>query len=212
MLWFAIVVAIVALLAAGLSLVLMAYGPRMGYTLREPTDDEAQRLRRLRDDDVPEAAIRITSGDGTPKFDVIGLPGRRRLVVTDAAMEQLDDDALRALLAVEDQRARSGIELTQAAVSGIAVGIFVMAYVIDVAFFPAMVGAWAVVLVGIALARRQHYGVDAAVADDLGRKTLQNALERVAELRGDPQESGQFWRAALEVEPSVGARLERLER
>lgn len=209
MLWIAVVAGV---LAAVLSLLLVSYGPRLGYTLRDPDENERERLRRLREgEDDPDAAIRITSGEGSPGSDLVGLPGRRRLVVTDAALEQLDDDALRALLAVEDERARAGIELQQAATSGIAIGIFASAYVAGVGYVTAMVGAWTVVVAGIALARRRHYGVDAAVADDLGRETLRGALERVAELRGDSLDPGRRWRAAIEIEPSVGARVDRLE-
>lgn len=207
MLWIAVLVGVVA---GVLSLLTVAYGPRMGYTLRKPTGDEAQRLRQLRGDGGPEVAIRITSGEGSPGFDLIGLPGRRRIVVTDAALEQLDDEELRALLAVEDQRARAGIELLQAVATGIGIGIFATAYVTNVGFLPVWIGAWAVIFAGIALARHRHYGADAAVADELGRKTVRDALERAAELRGDSLEPQRRWRAAFEVEPSVAARLERL--
>lgn len=210
MLWLAVVV---GLLAAALSLLLVAHGPRMGYSLRDPDDAEGERLRRLRDDvDAPdvEIEIRITTREGAVECDLLGLPGRRTLIVTDAALEQLDDEALRALLAIEAERGRSRIQAAQSLSTGLAVGIIAAAYVTPIEFLPAMIVGWAIVLAGIALVRRQYYAADTAAGELVGRETLRETVERAAELRGDSLEPGRLWRALFDVEPTVGSRIERL--
>ncbi|GAB3688571.1 hypothetical protein GCM10028857_22890 [Salinarchaeum chitinilyticum] len=210
MLWLAVLVGV---LGAALSLALVAFGPRMGYSLRDPTDDERERLGRLRADlgasDL-DVAIRTTNYDGAVECDVIGLPGRRTLVITDAALQALDDEALRALLAVEVARGRSRIQVAQSLSTGLAVGIIAAAYVTPIDFLPAMVVGWAIVIAGIALVRRQYYAADAAAGDLVGRETLRESVEWAAELRGDSLESGRLWRALFDVEPTVGSRIERL--
>lgn len=210
MLWLPLVV---GLLAAGLSLALVAYAPRMGYTLREPTEAETERLRGLLADvGVPDVAtaVRTTTRDGAVECDLLGLPGRRKLVVSDAALDSLDDERLRALLAVEAERDRSRIEIPQALASGIGVGIIAAAYVTPIPFLPGLLGGWVIVLVGIALVRRRYYAADEAAGERVGRETLQHALRQAAGLRGDSLETEPTWRALFDVEPSVGARIERL--
>lgn len=200
-------------LAAGLSMLMLAYGPRLGYSLREPTDEEREHLLELRErvggPEVP-VAIRITSHGEAVGTTLLGLPGRRQLVVSDAALDHLSDDQLGALLAVEAERGRAMIAVTQALSTGVAIAIVTAAYVTPIEFLTAMIAGWAVVLAGIALVRRRHYQVDRAVAEAVGRETLRDALAWAAEVRGDSLEPGRRWRALIEVEPSVGARLERL--
>jgi len=210
MLWIAV---LVGLLAAALSLSLVAFGPRFGYTLREPSGDEADRLHRLReaaDATGYDLAIRTTTSDGTVDCDCIGLPGRRTIVVTDAALDSLADESLRALLAVEAARGRSWIQIVQSVSTGVAVGVIAAAYVTPIEFLPAMVGGWAIVLGAIVLVRRQYYAADAAAGDLVGQGTLHDAVEQAARLRGESLEPGRLWRALFDVEPTVGSRLERL--
>lgn len=210
MYWLAIVV---GLLATALSLVLLAYGPRFGYSVRAPTAAEDERLRQLRDDvglSSAEASVRITSREGVVAVDLIGLPGRRTLVVTDAAFDHLDDEQLRALLAIEAERGRSRIDIVQALFAGLAFAILAAAYVSPLPFLAMLVAGWAIALVAIALVRRRYYAADAAAGELVGREVLRDAVERTAELRDDSLESGKTWRALLQDEPSVGARLERL--
>lgn len=211
MLWIALAA---GALAAGLSLLMLAYGPRAGYSLREPTEAERERLRPVLESvDCPEVpvGIRITSEGEAVGATILGLPGRRQLVVSDAALDHLADDQLRALIAVEAERGRAMIEVTQALSTGLAIGIVTVAYVTPLEFVPAMIAGWAVVLAGIALVRRRYYGVDEAADDVVGRETLRDALSRAAEVRGESLETGRRWRALIEVEPSVGARVARLE-
>jgi len=211
MLWLAVVV---GFLAAGLALALVGYAPRMGYTLREPSEAESERLLGFWEDlGAPEADIRIrtTTREGAVECDLLGLPGRRTLVVSDAALEQLDDESLRALLAVEAERARSRIEIPQAASSGVAVGVITAAYVTPLPPLPAFLVGWAIVLGAIVLVRHQYYAADAAAADKVGEASLRDVIGTAAELRGESFETGPRWRALFDVEPSVGARMERLE-
>jgi len=211
MLWVPIVV---GGLAAGLSLALLAYAPRMGYTLRDATDAEAERLHRLRDDvDLPdvETAVRTTTRDSAVECVLVGLPGRRTLIVTDAALDSLNDEQLRALLAVETERGRARIETIQALSAGLGVGVVATTYVALLPTLPALFGGWTIVLAGIALARRLHYAADEAAAVLVGPEVLRETMTEAAELRGDSLDSGSWWRALLEVEPSVGTRIERLE-
>ncbi|AGN00764.1 peptidase [Salinarchaeum sp. Harcht-Bsk1] len=210
MLWLAIVV---GLFAAGLSLVLLAYAPRLGYSLREPSETEAERIEQLLEDvgapDV-ETAVRTTTRDGAIECDLLGLPGDRTLVVADAAFEGLEDESLRALVAVEVERARSRIEIPQALASGVAVAVVAAAYVTSLPVLPTFLVGWAIVLGGIALVRRQYYAADDAAGELVGRTVLCDAIERAARRRGASLETGRRWHALVDVEPSVGARIERL--
>lgn len=211
MLWLPVVV---GLLATAVSLVLLAYAPRMGYSVREPTADEAERLDPLREAvDAPNArlVIRTTTREGAVDSDVIGLPGRRTIVLTDAALEHLDDEQLRALLAVAAERGRSRMELAQALAAGIAVGIVAAAYVVPVPFLATVLVGWSVVFLGVGVVRRQYYAADDAAAERVGRELLRDAIRDAAEHRGASLETGNSWRAFMEVEPSIGARLEWLE-
>lgn len=205
---------VVGLLAAGLALALVAYAPRLGYALREPTEPERERLDWLLDDvgapDV-DVEIRATNRDGAVECDLLGLPGRRILVVTDAALEHLDDEALRGLVAVETERGRAMTEIPQALSTGIAVGIIAAPYVTAIPVLPAFLVGWWIVLVGIAVVRRRYYTADRNAADMVGRETLRASLVQAAELRGDSLETDPIWRALFDVEPSVGARFERLD-
>lgn len=210
MLWLPVVVGVVA---AALALALVAYAPRMGYTLREPTDAERERLRQLLDDvgtpDV-EIGIRTAVRDGAVECDLLGLPGRRTLVVTNAALDRLDDEELRALVAIEAERGRARIEIPQALSAGVGVGIVASPYVLAIPVLPAFLVGWSIVLVGIALVRRRYYAADRSAADLVGPETLRDAVRRAAELRGDSLATEPIWRAFFDVEPSIGARLERL--
>lgn len=211
MLWLPVVV---GLLATAASLILLAYGPRMGYSVREPTTEEAERLDPLREAvGAPETklVVRTTTREGAVDCDVIGLPGRRTIVLTDAALEHLDDERLRALLAVAAERGRSPMEIPQALAAGIAIGIVAAAYVFPVPFLVTVLAGWSVVFLGVAVVRRQHYAADAAAAERVCRELLRDAIRDAAEHRGASLETGSTWRAFMEVEPSVGARLERLE-
>lgn len=210
MLWVPIVVGV---LATAVSLVLLAYAPRMGYSVREPTTDEVERLAPLRDTvDASDArlVIRTTTREGAVDCDVIGLPGRRTIVLTDAALQHLDDEGLRAQLAVAAERASAMIALPQSVAAGIAVGIVAAAYVYPVPFLATVLVGWSVVFLGVGVVRRQHYVADAAAAERVGRESLRDAIRDAAEHRGASLEPGSTWRAFMEVEPSVGARLERL--
>jgi Zn-dependent protease with chaperone function len=210
MLWLPVVV---GLLATTISLVLLAYLPRIGYSVREPTPEENERLAPLRESvgaSNPRLVIRTTTREGAVDCDVIGLPGRRTIVLTDAALEHLDDEGLRAQLAVAAERAAAKVEFSQAAAAGIAVGIVAAAYVVPVPFLTTVLVGWCVVFLGVAVVRRQYYAADAAAAERVGRESLQAAIRDAAEHRGASLETGSPWRAFMEVEPSVGARLERL--
>lgn len=199
--------------AAALSLTLIAYGPRWIHTVREPAGDGATRLATLCDDvglDVERVLVRETSGDRIVDVQVLGPPGRRELLVTDAALRELDDERLRPLLAADAERVRARIDLLQAGSAGLAVGIMAAIYVTTLGLLEAMIGAWLVMLVAITAARRLRYAADERAAAAVGRDALVDALERVADLRGESVEPSSSWRASLEVEPSLGDRLGRL--
>lgn len=210
MVWIAVAV---GLAAAAVSELLIASLPRWLHPVREPAGDGAARLEALCRDvgiDVGRVLVRRTSSDGTVAVQVIGLPGRRELLVTEPALRELGDDVLRALLAAEAERVRGRIEFFQSLSAGLAVGIVTATYVTSLEPLEAFLGAWTVTLLAMAVARRLRYRADRRAAATVGEADLVAALERVADLRGESTEPSAAWRSVFDVEPSLGDRLGRL--
>jgi hypothetical protein len=75
---------------------------------------------------------------------------------------------------------------------------------------PAFLVAWGIVFGAIVLVRNRYYAADGAAGELVGRDQLHDAIRRAAERRGASLETKPRWRVLFDVEPSVGARLERL--
>lgn len=209
MVWLAVAIAV---LASGIALVLLAHAPRWGSTTRPPTDDEAARLAGAREAigvDVHDAAVVRTTSEAAVDVRFVGLPGARELLVTEPALEQFDDASTRALLAAAAARARSGIDVVQALAAGVAVGLLAAVYVTPLSFAAGLISMWLFALAAFAACRRLHYVADARAAEQVGADELADAVEREATLRGEGDDTGS-WRTWMEVEPSLGARVERL--
>lgn len=207
--WLAIAIAVVASVIA---LLLLAYAPRWWNSRREPTEAEATRLADLCgtiDVDPDRIALVRTTSDGSVDVQLAGLPGRRELLVTEAALEQFDDPDVRALLAAAAERARLNVAVVQALASGVVVGLLASVYVTPLSFGVGMVSMVLFALATSAVTRRLHYAADRRAADRVGAERLADAIERATDRPDATFETGS-WRTYFEVEPPTGDRIARL--
>ncbi|ERH07139.1 MAG: hypothetical protein J07HN4v3_02776 [Halonotius sp. J07HN4] len=207
--WWFVVAAVVLFLA------MAALGPRVSLSLREtrsPTTDERDTIDTLLaavDFDPTAIHISETANPSSTRVSLIGLPGRRRLLLSEGVFDTLDDQTATALLTAEAQRGRllylEYRALASAVVIGIATamfggllrfsdGLFVIA-------FAALVLFW--------IGRQLQFRADRAAADRVGADALADAFEAAAAQRGvDPDPA--TWRTYIEVQPPLGQRIDRL--
>lgn len=207
-LWFVVVV-VVGFLVVG------TVGPLLLGRLRDarpPTDDE----RDVLDDllvhvDLSLSGIDVvdTVGDRSIQTSVRGFPGRRRLVVTDYVIRELDGDVARALLAAEAARTRLLYMeyriVAAAAILGLATAMFSGLVDFGDGLFLLAIGALVLFWIG----RQLQYRADARAADRVGAETLADAFEHVAAVKGIELDDG-GWRTWVEVQPPLGRRIGRL--
>lgn len=187
-------------------------------SVREPTAAERERIARCREAiDLSVVDVRVVESSECDRARVVlrGLLGRRHLFVTDRLLADLDDDAVRACLALEAERARRlHLELRALAVGGTVVS----AAAVGVGRFqiPGVsptVGAAGVVLVGLAGLRagqRLVYHADDAAVERTSHESVLTTLRSVTELDAAPTVG---WLTALRrMEPPVGRRIDRLRR
>lgn len=187
-------------------------------TTRPPTDAERDRLDRLSDRvDLSPRDVRVfeTEGDPTATASLAGLPGRRRLFVTDYLLAEFDDDAVSAVLASETGRAKRYYREYKLAVVLLLAGLALGATTGDVAVLSAL-GAFEFValFVGALLVLSRFGGRLVVAADDyaverVGAETYAATLEAIADDHQLPYESGRL-RSLLLMRPSLGRRLDRL--
>lgn len=179
---------------------------------REPTADERDRLDRLREPTglSPDRTFVVeTVGDASVDVKTVGVPGYRVLLVTDYAVESLDDDVLVGLLAAEGGRANTYYAEFRAVAVTVVIGLLVSTFAGFVTFdlgFP-LIGV--VALVAFAIGRRIQYRADALAADRVGNATVADAFQTVADLRGVEPETGSV-RTLFEIQPPLGDRITRL--
>lgn len=190
---------------------------RLLQPTRSPTDDERERLGRLcRDVDLAPAGVRVVrTDDAKQAFAVLrGLPGRRHLFVADYLLAELDDDRLRAYLALQAGRARSLHLEARVVVVAATLGT-AAALLLGVVSAPGVSDALvALLVVGVGIGalwvgQRLVYRADADAVSRTDRETVEATLEAFAELNDAPMDWGRV--AALRrMEPPLVRRIDRL--
>jgi hypothetical protein len=202
-----------------LAVVLWAGAPwliRLVQTTRAPTDEERARLDSLcAEAGLDLAGVRVLETDGARQAYAVlrGLPGRRHLFVTDYLLAALDDERLRAYLAIQGERARLGhLAVKLVAVAGSLAGAVWLVTGGSLPGVPDGVAAVAVLAVGAValwLGQRLVYRADAAAAARTSPAAVAAAIERYADLNDVPMSWGRV--AALRrMEPPLGRRLDRI--
>lgn len=190
------------------------YLVRALHPTRAPTAAERERIEGLAAEAgaaVDGVVVSELADAKTAWLDVRGLPGRRRLFVTDYLLRAADDDAVRALLAARSERAaRYWLEVRVAPLLALAAGLVATAArrpdaAVAVSGGVLVAGACGLVASGV-VGRRIVFRADAAAAEAVGAGTLAAALERYADLNDADYEWGPA-RALLKGEPSLPDRL-----
>ncbi|MFC5368408.1 hypothetical protein [Salinirubrum litoreum] len=178
---------------------------------RAPTDAERRRLADLAATAGIDAPTRILPSDATETVEVHlrGYGRWQRLLLSDYALDALDDRELTALLTLRTEQARHRtLELRQVG----AFGLIAAVLLIGAGPVPTLPGVVATLLGIVALGvltRRQAVRADAATATRVGDETLAETLERVAALHdSDPSRGGLAGR--LGFTPPTGDRIDRL--
>ena len=190
---------------------------RLLQTTRAPSDDERARLDRLcADAGLDPAGVRVLrTGDAKQATAFLrGVPGRRHLFVADYLLAELDDDRLRAYLALQTGRARSlHLEarlLTVAATLGTATAL-VLGVVSVPGVGDALVALLALPVGAVALwaGQRLVYRADDYAVARTDRETVEATLAAFAELNDAPMEWGTV-AAVRRMEPPLVRRIDRL--
>ena len=180
--------------------------------VREPTDDDWDRLDSLREGVGPDLnRVRVieTVGDASVEVSVRGPPGYKVLFVTDYVLADLDEVTARALLAAEAGRYTVQYSEYRAGTATAVVGLGAASFAGLVPLTDGMLVLAASALVLFAGGRWLQYRADARAADAVGADRLANAFETIADLHGkDLKTSG--WGRYVEVQPKLGDRVERL--
>ncbi|WP_123535115.1 M48 family metalloprotease [Halosimplex salinum] len=190
---------------------------RVLQSTRSPTAAERDRLDRLREDvELNVRGVRVLeTADAKQAFAFArGVPGRRHLFVSDYLLAELDDDRLRAYLALKAGRLETRhLEARLAVVAG-ALSILVALFTGSVSVPGVGAGAAALVVVAAAAValwagQRLVYRADAAAVQRTSRDAVEAAIRRYADLNDAPLERGRV--AALRrMEPSLSDRIDRL--
>ena len=204
--WFVVLAAAVVLLVGiGGPLVV-----RSRRSHRPPTTAELEALSaRLEAANYEPAGVDVRETDDAVAVSLRGLPGRRRLVVTDTVLSGLDSEMATALLAAEVERARHYyVEyrvLASAAVIALATAMFSGLLAFSDGLFVIAVAAFVLFWLG----RQLQFAADRAAADRVGPARLADAFEMVATKGGGEPEPAS-WRTLFEVQPPLGQRIDRL--
>ena len=190
---------------------------RLLQTTRAPTDDERERLDRLCSEvGLDPAGVRLLrTGDAKQATAFLrGVPGRRHLFVADYLLAELDDERLRAYLALQAGRARSlHLEARTAVVAASLGGA--AALVLGVVSVPGVSDALvALAAVGVGIlalwaGQRLVYRADDYAVSRTGRETVEETLEAFADLNDAPMEWGTI-AAIRRMEPPLVRRIDRL--
>ncbi|AUX10762.1 putative peptidase [Halalkaliarchaeum desulfuricum] len=179
---------------------------------REPTDTEQSRLEHYCETTSlsPDRTYVVeTVGEASVDVKAVGIPGYRVLLVTDYALESLDDEVLIGLLAAEGGRTVTYYAEFRAVAVTVVITLLVLTFAgflsFDVGFLLIGVGA----LVAFAAGRRIQYRADAIAARQVGAELVADAFQAVADVRGVEPKTGS-WRTLFEIQPPLGDRIARL--
>ncbi|WP_200530922.1 peptidase [Halorubrum sp. LN27] len=191
--------------------------------LREPTDAERGRLDYLRETaglDVDRVAIERRSADGAEgetgddagenagsiEVAVRGPPRRRVLFLSEAVLDDLDDDVAIGLLAAEAGRVETYYGEFRAVAVAAVVGVLAAIVTATVPFDAGFASLVAVGLAAFWVGRRVQYAADDRAADAVGADRVADAFERAAAIRGVEPATGD-WSTWFEVQPPLGDRI-----
>ncbi|WP_123620010.1 peptidase [Halorubrum sp. CSM-61] len=188
--------------------------------LREPTDAERGRLDYLRETaglDVDRVAIErrgeAETGDkngseavGRIEVAVRGPPRRRVLFLSQAVLDDLDEDVAVGLLAAETGRVETYYGEFRAVAVAAVVGVLAAIVTATVPFDAGFASLVAVGLAAFWVGRRVQYAADDRAADAVGAGRVADAFERAAAIRGVEPETGD-WSTWFEVQPPLGDRI-----
>jgi Zn-dependent protease with chaperone function len=210
--------------AAVLSFLAVEIGPLYAADrfrdLREPTDTERGRLEYLRETaelDVDRIAIERrgeneTEGkngnEGVDRIEVAvrGPPRRRVLFLSEAVLNDVDDDVVIGLLAAEAGRVETYYGEFRAVAIAAVVGVLAAIVTATVPFDAGFASLVAVGLTAFWVGRRVQYAADDRAADAVGAGRVADAFERAAAVRGVEPETGD-WSTWFEVQPPLGDRI-----
>jgi len=190
---------------------------RLLQSTRTPTDSEHERLDRLcRDVALDPAGVHVLrTGDAKQGMALLrGLPGRRHLFVADYLLAELDDDRLRAYLALQAGRARS-LHLEARLVVTVATLGSAAALLLGVVSVPGIGDAFvalAAVLVGVVClwaGQRLVYRADDDAVSRTSREAVEATLAAFADLNDAPMDWGRLV-AIRRMEPPLVRRIDRL--
>ncbi|EMA60218.1 hypothetical protein [Halorubrum lipolyticum] len=192
--------------------------------LREPTDAERGRLDSLRETaglDVDRIAIERRGegevggeaggepgreGVGPVEVAVRGPPRRRVLFLSEAVLDDLDDDIAIGLLAAEAGRVETYYGEFRAIAIAAVVGVLAAIVTATVPFDAGFASLVAVGLAAFWVGRRVQYAADDRAADAVGADRVADAFERAAAIRGVEPATGD-WSTWFEVQPPLGDRI-----
>ncbi|WP_435096472.1 peptidase [Halorubrum sp. N11] len=188
--------------------------------LREPTDSERGRLDYARETaglDVDRIAIerrgpdeaggeRGSEGVGRIEVAVRGPPRRRVLFLSEAVLEDVNDDVAIGLLAAETGRVETYYGEFRAVAIAAVIGVLAAIVTATVPFEAGFASLVAVGLAAFWVGRRVQYAADDRAADAVGAGRVADAFERVAAVRGVKPETG-GWSTWFEVQPPLGDRI-----
>ena len=213
--------------------VLLGIQPRLvafQNDVREPTDAERERLVRLCERAGLTGGVGLAAGTGRslPSLRILetdanpiatalfpGLPGNRRLFVTDVLLENYDDDEVAAVLASKTGRVDRYYREYKIGVILVVGGLLLSLVSGDLTALTGVEpGALAVGVLALTVGLLWYGKQLLLAADDyaverVGARTFVETLEAVADEHQVSYESGRV-RSLLLMRPSVGARLDRL--
>lgn len=190
---------------------------RLVQPTRAPTDAERERLGRLCEDVgfEPRAVRVLEVADAKQAFAFVrGVTGRRHLFVADHLLAELDDDRLRAYLALRAGRARvMHLEVRLAVVVGtVALAGALLAGLVSAPGVGDGAAALLVVAggtVGLWAGQRLVHRADADAVERTSREAVEAAIRRFADLNDAPMEWGRLT-AVRRMEPPLTRRIDRL--
>lgn len=197
------------------------YTTRLSLSPRDPTDDEATRLRgACATAEFDPAGLHVVDTEGTENLlvNVVGVRGRRHLFVSRHLLDVTDDERLAVFVGIEANRARLGQQeakfallggLTALGVAAVNGGLGPVADALGTGAWIPLLGGVAVVLSLAWLAGRLTYRADAATDAQVGPGSVQETMRWLLDERGASRERSAVANLLYQTR-SLGARMERL--
>ncbi|MWG35630.1 hypothetical protein [Halomarina oriensis] len=197
------------------------YTTRLSLSPRDPTDDEATRLRRACERVAFDPrGVHVVDTEGTENLlvNVTGVRGRRHLFVSRHLLDVTDDERLAVLVGIETNRARRGQQAVKfALLAGLAaLGVSMVngalartAATLETSVWGPFLGGVAVVVLLAWVAGRLTYRADAATDAQVGTGTVHETMQWLLDEQGASRDRSTVTNL-LQQTRSLGARMERL--